>query len=437
MADRVLRTFGYRWLALVLSALVVVGSPLSATRASAGDRATFAIDYIVSISEKDPTRATVRWELAGGEEIKVFRMHFPAGTSDIRSSGILDTQEDGEVHWSPAAPYGHLMYSVPIPHRRGQQQRFDSYATSSWIVTRARQLFPRTRVDLFPRDNLVARSRSRLIFRLPRGWQSATALPAIGPHTYRVFLPDRPLSMPRGWFVLGHFEITRQEIAEIMLQFARVPGGTISPPEVFTFLEATLPSLRRLLNSEPETILIVAAPDPMWRGGISGERSFFVHSERPLRTPDRTSPYLHELFHVMQPFRAGPDADWIIEGLAEFYSLELQRRAGLISDRSFGKALASFEKFGLWNVDLRAQQDNAATNNSAPLVLYALDQRIQRATAGKKRLDDVVAVLAREKGVVNSTRFQSLVAEMTGRKLNKFFDRHVVRGEAPSLKDWQ
>ena len=55
----------------------------------------------------------------------------------------------------------------------------------------------------------------------------------------------------------------------------------------------------------------------MWHGGISGENSFYMHGSRPLRTPDKTSPYLHELFHVLQPFRPAGDADWLMEGLAE------------------------------------------------------------------------------------------------------------------------
>lgn len=420
----------------MLPALVLVVSIGLLPRAQAAERATFAIDYVVSITEKEWSRATVRWELAGGEEIRAFIMRFPTGTSDIRGSGVVKSHGN-EVHWEPHAPYGHLSYSIPIQHRRGAQQRFDSYATSTWIVTRARQLFPRTRVESYQRDDVTPRSRSRLLFRLPAGWQSATALPPIAAHTYRVFLPDRTLSMPRGWFVLGHFEMTRQEIADIMVQFARIPAVTITAQEVFTFLEPTLPALQRLLGSTPESILIAAAPDPMWRGGISGEQSFFVHGDRPLRTPDRTAPYLHELFHVLQPFRAGQDADWIIEGLAEFYSLELQRRAGLINDRSFGRGLASFGRHGLWNVDLRTQHDNAATNNSAPLVLYALDQRIQRATAGRRKLDDVVAVLARERGIVDTARFQTVVNQTAGRTLNRFFERHVFRGETPSLRDWQ
>ena len=111
----------------------------------------------------------------------------------------------------------------------------------------------------------------------------------------------------------------------------------------------------------------------------------------------------------------------------------MQRRAGLLDGRKYRRGLGYFERYGLWNVDLTQQHDNAATNNSAPLVMYALDQRIQQATAGKQRLDDVVVALAREGGVVDTARFRRVAQRISGKSLAKFFDRHVKRGLAPEV----
>ncbi|GBD27673.1 hypothetical protein HRbin30_03027 [bacterium HR30] len=169
----------------------------------------------------------------------------------------------------------------------------------------------------------------------------------------------------------------------------------------------------------------------MWHGGISGENSLFLHAKRPVRDRDKTSPYLHELFHVLQPFKPGADADWFVEGLAEFYSLELQRRAGLLDERTFFKALRLFERYGVWNVDLRTQHDNSATNNSAPLVLYALDQRLQRLTAGKARLDDVVRRLGEYQKPVDSAALQLAAEAVAGQSLAQFFQRYVYAGQIP------
>lgn len=394
---------------------------------------TFSIDYIVTVSQEHPRSAEVRWELSGIEEVKYLRLHFPADRLDrFHGSGTLEPIRGG-LHWVPGGPYAHLTYRVRINHARGQHQRFDSYAGADWIVTRARDLFPRITINCEPGKEEGVKSRARLIFRLPSGWHSAAALPALGSNAYRLNEPGKMLDRPRGWFALGAVALDHQEIAGTMVQVARAPGSELHPPELFRFLDGTLPALGKLLNATPETVLLVSAPDPMWHGGISGEHSFFMHAGRPLRTPDKTSPYLHELFHVLQPFKPAADADWIEEGLAEFYSLELQRRAGLIDAAAYTRALGYFERYGLWNVDLTQQQDNAATNNSAPLVMYALDQRIQHATAGKARLDDVVTRLATRGGTVDTEHFRQTVNAVSGKKFTKFFDRHVTHGIPPSF----
>jgi hypothetical protein len=409
---------------------------LGGGRGMAARKETFSIDYIVTIPAKATAVAHVRWELAGIEEIKALRLRFPADRlKHFRGSGKLEPI-DGGLLWEPGGPFAHLTYRVAINHVRGQHHRFDSYAARDWILSRAHDLFPRIDIECYP-ETPAAKSRARLIFRLPRGWRSAAPLAGAGPDTYRLDEPGKILDRPRGWFALGKFALDRQEIAETMVQVARMPGSTLQAPDLFQFLTTTLPQLKKLLLAGPETLLLVSAPDPMWHGGISGERSFYMHAGRPLRTPDKTSPWLHEMFHVFQPYKPAPDADWIEEGLAEFYSLELQRRAGLIDAAAYTRALGYFERFGLWNVNLTHQQDNAATNNSAPLVMYALDQRIQRATAGKRRLDDVVTELAKRGGEVDTARFLRIVNLVSGKSFSKFFDRHVAHGAPPNVSSPQ
>jgi predicted metalloprotease with PDZ domain len=65
--------------------------------------------------------------------------------------------------------------------------------------------------------------------------------------------------------------------------------------------------------------------------------------------------------------------------------------------------------------------------------MYALDQHIQRATAGKARLDDVVTQLAKQGGDVDTARFLGIVNAVSGKSFAKFFDRHVTRGVPPTL----
>ncbi|HVO25332.1 MAG TPA: hypothetical protein VMW56_17055 [Candidatus Margulisiibacteriota bacterium] len=416
-----------------LAAAILVSLLLALRASAARAKETFSIDYIVTISAQHPHIVSVRWELSGIEEVKHLRLHFAAERLDrFQGTGTLEPISGG-LRWVPGGPYAHLTYRAHIDHGRGPHQRYDSYAGADWVVTRARDLFPRIAINCEPGREAGVKSRARLIFRLPSGWHSAAPLARLAADTYQLNEPGRMLDRPRGWFALGKVTIDHQEIAGTMVQVARAPGSSLPPQEIFHFLDSTLPALKKLLNAAPETILMVSAPDPMWHGGISGYQSFFIHAARPLRTPDKTSPYLHELFHVLQPYKPAADADWIEEGLAEFYSLELQRRAGLIDAAAYTRALGYFARYGLWNVDLTQQQDNAATNNSAPLVMYALDQRIQHATAGKARLDDVVTRLATRGGEVDTGRFLRTVNAVSGKKFTKFFDRHVVQGIPPSI----
>jgi hypothetical protein len=423
----------YHGLQVAVAAGICIALP--APLAVVAEKPTFSVDYTVTISPKHQRVALVRWDLAGIDEINEFRLRFDTQRFDrFRGTGKLEATTSG-LRWVPGGPYAHLTYRVRVDHLRGHGQRYDSFAGPDWIITRAREIFPRTLVDWTPRRSARPNSSARLLFRLPAGWRSAAAAAPLDGNSYRLDQPGNVLDRPRGWIALGKLALDREEIADTMVEIARTPNAEVDPKAVFQFLENTLPALKRLLHAESERLLIVVAPDPMWHGGISGENSFFMHAARPLRTPDRTSPYLHELFHVLQPCRMRDDADWIEEGLAEYYSVELQRRAGALDAAAFSRALGYFQRYGVWNVDLTRQYDNAATNNSAPLVMYVLDQRIQRATAGKARLDDVVTRLAKRGGIVDTVRFRHAVEAVTGKKFTKFFDQHVTRGVPPKLNN--
>ncbi|MCX8071652.1 MAG: hypothetical protein N3C12_04270 [Candidatus Binatia bacterium] len=415
----------------IAAALSLVFPPRSARAQN------FTLRYIVSLENSREPVVSVRWELAGIDEVQEISLRFRGPSPrELKATGIL-LQEGERWIWRPTQPYARLFYRVDVNSRRGSQQRFDSYLASNWLVSHARQLFPLVGVTYrapygAPAAYSKLRSRATLAFQMPPGWRCVAPYAARQQNVFELS-GRRSFLTPRGWFACGHLESEAREIAGVRIELAQVGGVAGDREEIFTFLEATFPLLHRLLAGDTARILIIRAPDPMWHGGISGEGSLFLHAKRPVRDPDRTSAYLHELFHVLQPFKPAADADWLVEGLAEFYSLELQRRAGLLDERGFKKGLRLFERYGLWNVDLRRQHDNPATNNSAPLVLYALDQRIQRLTAGKARLDDVLRRLAESQSRVDSATFQSTAESVAGASLKRFFERYVFAGQVPQL----
>ncbi|HJQ83917.1 MAG TPA: hypothetical protein VKA21_07575 [Candidatus Binatia bacterium] len=409
-------------------ALGLAASVFSATAAAA--HPTFSVDYVVRVSRRDPARAEVRWLLAGIDEIRSFRLVFRDDRmTAVRGTGRL-VWHGRTLEWTPGGPYAHLAYTVAIARRRAPGPRFDSWAAEDWIATRALHLFPEINVN-FREGTRDAASRARLLFRLPRGWSVAAPGTPLGDDAFAVEEPGKRFARPRGWFLLGRVDRTRRRMAGTEVTVAAAPGSGLDARRLLRLYAHTVPILADLLGPPPPRLLVVSAPDPMWHGGLSGEDSFFVHGGIPIRSADKTSSYLHELFHVWQPFRPGPDAHWVAEGLAEYYSLLLQRRAGRLSERSFARGVLLFARYGRWGVDLSRTHEPAALNNSAPFVMHWLDGTIAAASGGQRSLDDVVRTLARDGGTVTTASFLRAVERAAGRSLGPAFARHVHRGERP------
>jgi predicted metalloprotease with PDZ domain len=413
--------------------MLLISNCARAADADTTSRETFTVTYTIEIDSADPTRAHVRWSLAGIDEIERIRLRFdPARFDDFSGSGVLEHHR-GEVRWLPSGPYAELRYVAHVDHRRAPDKGFDSYAGDGWILSRTTAFFPRT-AALFKRDiEPNPESRARLVLRLPRSWDSVTALPSDGPSRYVVETPHQRFDHPRGWMLLGHMKRVDVTIGGTALTIARTPGVTHKVDGAVQLLSNALPLLATLFERQLPRLLVVLGPDPMWRGGLSGEDSFYMHGDRPLRSRDHTSPYLHELFHVAAPFRPGPDAHWVTEGLAEYYSIEIPRRLGSLSDDLYHRALELFAEHGVWGQDFTRTAAAALRNNSAPLVMWALDHRIRTSTKNAHSLDTVVTALARDGGVVTTARFLGTVRRITGKSYSSFFRRHVYLGERPAV----
>ena len=165
----------------------------------------------------------------------------------------------------------------------------------------------------------------------------------------------------------------------------------------------------------------------MWRGGLSGPNSVFVHADRPLISTDLSSPILHELMHAVMGARSGEDGDWVVEGLAELYSLELLVRSKTVSRRRYAKALRRLEEKGRGVVSLAREDVSGAVTARAVVLLREIDEQIEAATDGEASLDDVVKRLSSEHGVVTGERFRRIAEDVAGSRIAVFARREFPR----------
>ncbi len=307
-----------------------------------------------------------------------------------------------------------------IDHLR-DARRYDARSARTWAIFRGEDLVPQARVL----SQVGARSRTRLRMRLPEGWSMATPYPKLRGGTFRVEHPRRRFDRPTGWMIAGVLGAIREEVSGVRVAIVGPRGAGVHRQDVLALLRWTLPSLREAFTSLPDRILIVLAGDPMWRGGLSGPGSLFLHAHRPLITEDGTSPILHEVVHTALRLQPGSDGDWAIEGLAEYYSLEILGRSGTMSPERLQRAYETLAKRGAEADHLRSKSVSGAGTARAVTVLRALDRRIRDATDQTRGVDDIARLLVREGGTVTTARVQALAEQVSGRNLESFFTSEV------------
>lgn len=338
----------------------------------------------------------------------------------------LDFEGDGEIElsgdkvtWLPPKKGGELRYTFRIDHLR-DEQRYDARVTSTWALFRGDDLVPPARVSTAGEGALAD---ARLRLRLPEGWKAVSPYQPDSSGTLRVDNPNRRFDRPTGWFLVGKINISRTTVAGTKLTIATPRKQGDRRQDVLAFLRFTLPELENLVGALPERITIVSAGDPMWRGGLSGPGSLYLHRERPLIDRDFTSPVLHEIVHTAMGARSGPDGDWIVEGIAELYSLEALVRSKGISKTRYRRALEKAKQKGEAVTDLLVPRADSKVTAKAVVVLHELQELMAERCQGQ--LNDVVSRLRLAKGAVTTVSFRAIAEDVGQCDLGDFFEKHT------------
>lgn len=331
------------------------------------------------------------------------------------SSRFSDFAGDGEIHrdgdrlhWVPPAKGGKLRWQVAVPHQRNGKGH-DAWLGEDWGLFRAEDIIP----SAATRAAKGARSVTRLDFDLPAGWSVVTQY-AEERGMFVVQRGKRRFKQPKGWIVMGDLGVRRDDIAGVHVTVAGPVDNRVRRLDILALLNWTLPELARIVADLPPRITIVSAAEPMWRGGLSAPYSLYMHADRPLLSENGTSTLLHEIMHIALDFETDHAHDWIVEGLAEYYSLELLRRTGTISRPRYDRARQAQQKWGRASDTLCGGPSSGATTAKAVSLFLELDREMRRKSDGNRNLDDLVIAIVAEHGKLDVDTLDRLVRGLIG-----------------------
>jgi hypothetical protein len=391
----------HRWLAACL---------LSYAAGALADELPYELRYDLAFRPADDRADIVITLGKGAQHVRWMRFVIkPDRLENFEADGKLE-RDGRHLTWTPPSKGGQLRYTAVVSHRRGDH--YDARMTEDWALFRGDDLFPAARL----RQSKGAEADATLHVHLPEGWSIATPYEPLGGNVYRIENPELSFDRPTGWITAGRIGSRRDEIAGVLVGVAGPLNQGVRRMDMLAFMNWNLSELRAVVDQLPERLLVVSARDKMWRGGLSGPGSLYMHADRPLLSENGTSTLMHELFHVATRLTGRDGGDWIVEGLAEYYSLKLMWRSGTLSKRRYE---AAFEQLEAWGGDLGLEEletDRARgpVTARAVLLMRELDHEILKRTKRSKSLDEVVKRLVERREPVNMERFRGAVEIVIG-----------------------
>ena len=357
----------------------------------------YKVDYLASL-QPDQKGFWVTVEVDKGELLgRVLFSNAKKRFTHIKANGKL-IERDDQVEWQLPKGKAKLQYFTLITHEK-DKGKFDAYYGNEWAIFRGDDLVP----AFHTYEKEGAYSQASIKFSLPSNWTVKSPWKNQGRYDFVIDNPERRFDRPIGWFIVGKIGTRHANVSGTSITVASPKESGMQRMEVITFFSFIWPEVKKTFGLVPEKLLILGAPDPMWRGGLSAPNSLYLHVDRPLVSENGTSPLFHEITHMITRIRGKVtdkhNDDWIAEGLAEYYSFELLHKAGGISKNRKKKIL---KKLADWGKDVKHLRQSKSTGpvTARAVVLFAeLDQEIQQKSRNKYDLGDVTKVLMKKREV--------------------------------------
>ncbi|WP_157484829.1 hypothetical protein [Gilvimarinus polysaccharolyticus] len=393
---------------LILSFSLIL-TMLGVLNSHASDKQSYLINYRVDLSQSD-THAFVRIEL--GDDSGLSEIDFNLDEHlhhNIKANGEL-TLKNGRALWQPPTDNPWFSLEVSLNHKR-RNGGYDSLRATDFAIFRGDDLIPPAIV----RGRKGIESQATLHFTLPSDWPSVNSgWEKTAEGNFIIDNLERRFDRPTGWFIAGKLGPRRERLPTTHIAISGPAGEDIRRMDLMSFVMLNWPTLSQIVGKTPPKIILVMAGDPMWRGGLSGPNSLFVHTARPMVSENGTSTLLHELIHTLTRIRGAKGDDWIAEGLAEYYSYTVLHRAGGLTD----DRLARVENWlSNWSKDIKTLRGGASSGERtarAALLFGELDAEIRSRTNGEKSLDNATRAMM-QLGKVSLEQLRDIAQELTGK----------------------
>ncbi|ADB58989.1 hypothetical protein Htur_0088 [Haloterrigena turkmenica DSM 5511] len=189
-----------------------------------------------------------------------------------------------------------------------------------------------------------------------------------------------------------------------------------------------------------EEVFVAAVPsDADWgsRGLQYGAADAWVRADAPLS--EASNVWLHEYVHVHQRFangEVGSDAEWLVEGGAEYHAASLAYEQGLISFSEFRDHVERGERSPYADGVLAEPETwgHERTDYTKGALVYGeLDRQLREATDGDRRLEDIVRTLNAQDERVTAADVLAALEAAGGNELRASAERYAHTTSTPEM----
>lgn len=401
--------------------LLFLLSTMGFTHASAKDRLQYYFEFL-------PEKQAVDVRITVPGRLWLKRAEFDLSDhqiSELEYSGEF-TRGDSSAVWRPEKTKdgAYLKYRVKINNIRSSGS-YDAYISKDWALLRGE--------DLIPPVSIVKRKGAdvgvTMTFSKPKHWAGVnTGWERLEDQSFAIVNPRYTFPRPAGWIIAGDLGTRHEQLGRTQISISAPKGHDFKQMEMLTFINMVWPHLAAAIDINTPKILITGAGEPMWRGGLSGPNSLYIHTGRPLVSENGTSTIIHELFHVVGDIDSAKHGDWIIEGLAEFYSVEVLYRAGGMTAE---RRTWVFDSLRDWSKDvetLLVDQSKGPVTARATVLFDELDAEIKTRSGGEHCLDHLLKKIQGQKSL-NAQVLRDAYRELMGEP-SKVLSGALVKNKA-------